>query len=140
MAHTVQEVMTRNPLSLKASSSVMEAARRMRDSNIGDVIVTDESGNVCGIVTDRDLVVRAIASGQDPKNTKIESVCSRDITVLKPTQTTQEAVKLMKEKAIRRLPVVDGGDIVGVVSLGDLATHLDERSALGQISAAPANQ
>src|SRR5438874_2477967 len=108
MAHTVQEVMTRNPLSLKASSSVMEAARRMRDSNIGDVIVTDESGNVCGIVTDRDLVVRAIASGQDPKNTKIESVCSRDITVLKPTQTTQEAVKLMKEKAIRRLPVVDG--------------------------------
>src|ERR1051326_7405070 len=139
MAQLVQDVMTRNPKTLKASSSIIEAARAMRDSNNGDVIVTDDNGKVCGIVTDRDLVVRAIASGQDPKSTRLESVCSRDMTVLKSTETTDEAVKLMREKAIRRLPVIDGSGVVGVVSLGDLAVELDHRSALGQICAAPAN-
>jgi CBS domain-containing protein len=87
-------------------------------------------------VTDRDLVVRAIASRQDPKSTRLESVCSRDMTVLKSTETTDEAVKLMREKAIRRLPVIDGAGVVGVVSLGDLAVQLDQCSALGQISPA----
>ena len=140
MANRVQDVMTGNPKTLKASSSIMEAARMMRDSDIGDVIVVDDSGKVYGIVTDRDLVIRAIASGEDPKSTRIESVCSREMTVLHPTQTTDEAVKLMKEKAIRRLPVVDGETVVGVVSLGDLATRLDERSALGQISVTAPNR
>jgi CBS domain-containing protein len=94
---------------------------------------------VLGIVTDRDLVVKAVAAGSDPSKTSIDSVCSKDVTALKPTQTTDDAVKMMREKAIRRLPVVEGENLVGIVSLGDLAKHIDKGSCLGEISAAPAN-
>src|SRR3990170_7136176 len=97
------------------------------------------SAKVCGIVTDRDLVVKAVASGSDPSKTSIGSVCTKDVTVLKPTQTTDDAVKVMREKAIRRLPVVEGENLVGIVSLGDLAKRIDKGSCLGQISAAPPN-
>jgi len=139
MASLVQDVMTRNPKVLRASSTVMDAARAMRDSKIGNLIVVDDTNKVRGIVTDRDLVVKAVASGLDPSKTSIESVFSKDVTVLKLTQTTAEAVKLMTEKAIRRLPVMDGENLVGIVSLGDLARRVDKESCLGQISAAPPN-
>jgi len=139
MANLVQDVMTRNPKVLRASSTVMDAASTMRDFDIGDVIVVDDTNKVHGIVTDRDLVVKAVASGSDPSKTSIGSVCTKDVTVLKPTQTTDDAVKIMREKAIRRLPVVEGEILVGIVSLGDLAKRIDSGSCLGQISAAPPN-
>ena len=139
MANLVQDVMTRNPKVVRASSTVKDAACIMRDSKIGDVIVVDNANKVRGIVTDRDLVVKSIASGSDPSKTSIESVCSKDVTSLKPTQTTDDAVKMMRDKAIRRLPVIDGDYLVGIVSLGDLAKRIDRGSCLGQISAAPAN-
>jgi len=139
MGNLVQDVMTRNPKVLRASSTVMDAACTMRDFKIGDVIVVDDTNMVRGIVTDRDLVVKAVASGSDPSKTSIESICTKDITVLKPTQTTEDAVKIMREKAIRRLPVVEGDNLVGIVSLGDLAKRIDSGSCLGQISAAPPN-
>lgn len=139
MATLVQDVMTRNPKVLRASSTVMDAACIMRDSKIGDVIVVDAAQKICGIVTDRDLVVKAIAVGSDPNRTSLESVCSKDVTSLKSTQTTDDAVKMMREKSIRRLPVVEGDKLVGIVSLGDLAKKIDSGSCLGQISAAPAN-
>ena len=139
MATLVQDVMTRNPKVLRASSTVRDAARTMRDFKIGDVIVVDDRNKVRGIVTDRDLVVKAVASGSDPSKTPLESVCTKDVTVLMPTQTTDDAVKIMREKAIRRLPVVEGENLVGIVSLGDLAKSIDKESCLGQISAAPPN-
>ncbi len=139
MANLVKDVMTRNPKVVRASSTVMDAACIMRDSKIGDVIVVDDANKVRGIVTDRDLVVKAVASGTDPSKTSIESVCTRDVTVLKPTQTTDDAVTIMREKAVRRLPVVEAGNLVGIVSLGDLAKRIDSGSCLGQISAAPPN-
>jgi len=139
MANLVQDVMTRNPKVVRASTTVKDAACIMRDSKIGDVIVVDDANKVCGIVTDRDLVVKSVASGSDPSKTSIESVCSKDVTALKPTQTTDDAVKMMRDKAIRRLPVLDAGKLVGIVSLGDLAKKIDSGSCLGQISAAPAN-
>ena len=139
MANLVQDVMTRHPKVVRASSTVMDAACIMRDFKIGDVIVVDDANQVRGIVTDRDLAVTAVASGSDPSKTSIESVCTKDVTVLKPTQTTEDAVTIMREKAIRRLPVVEAGNLVGIVSLGDLAKHIDRGSCLGQISAAPPN-
>jgi len=139
MVNLVQDVMTRNPKVLRGSSTVMDAARTMRDFKIGDVIVVDDTNRVRGIVTDRDLVVKSIASGSDPSKTTIESFCTKDVTALKPTQTTDDAVKMMGEKAIRRLPVVDGETLVGIVSLGDLAKRIDKGSCLGEISAAPSN-
>lgn len=139
MANLVQDVMTRNPKVLPGSSSLMDAARAMREFKIGNVIVVDDANEVCGIVTDRDIVVKGLAFGSDPSKTSIESFCSKDVTVLKPTQTTDEAVIIMREKAIRRLPVLEGDKLVGIVSLGDLAKKIDTQSCLGQISAAPAN-
>jgi CBS domain-containing protein len=137
MPNFVAEVMTKDPESLPTTATVGEAARVMRDKNIGDVIVLDE-GAVCGIVTDRDIVVRGLASGGDAKM-KLGDICSKDVTTLEVDSKIGDAVKLMEEKALRRLPVVEDGKPIGIVSLGDLAIVRDRDSALGQVSAAPPN-
>ncbi|HEV2686478.1 MAG TPA: CBS domain-containing protein [Actinomycetota bacterium] len=138
MPNFVAEVMTKNPESLPTTATVAEAARIMRDKNIGDVIVMDD-GTVCGIVTDRDIVVRGLASGGDLQ-TKLGDICSKDVTTLDVDSKIGDAIKLMEEKALRRLPVVEEGKPIGIVSLGDLAIVRDRESALGQVSAAPPNQ
>jgi CBS domain-containing protein len=138
MARSIRDLMNGNPISMPMTSTVAEAARKMRDADIGDVIVLEDS-QLCGIVTDRDIVVRAIAEGRDPAKIKLGDICSRDMTTLSPTDTVDEAVRLMRDKAIRRLPVVEKGKPVGIVSLGDLAVSQDPHSALGNISAAPPN-
>jgi CBS domain-containing protein len=135
----IREVMTSNPVTLDGSAPIMEAAKAMSQSDIGDVVVR-KNGKLCGIVTDRDIVVRVLAAGKDPKTTNLESVCSRDMLTVSPDQDTSAAVKLMRERAIRRLPVVENNNLLGMISLGDLAVALDRRSALSDISAAPANQ
>jgi CBS domain-containing protein len=139
MAQSVRDVMTANPIALPATSSVVDAARTMRDANIGNVIVVD-NGRICGIVTDRDITVRGVAEGKDVSSLKLRDICSQEITTLSPMDSVDDAVRLMREKAIRRLPVVEGGKPVGIVSLGDLAVERDPHSALGNISAAPPNR
>jgi CBS domain-containing protein len=108
----------------------------MRGADIGDVIVI-EHNQVCGIVTDRDIVIRAVAEAQDPTTTTLASLCSHALFTVTPTDSIEQAVRLMRTHAIRRVPVVEGGQAVGIVSLGDLAVERDPRSALGEISAAP---
>ena len=138
MTQHIRELMTPNPVSMPGTASVHEAARAMRDAQIGDVIVI-ENNQVCGIVTDRDLVVRLIAEARDPATTTLADLCSHALVTVRPTDTIEEAVRLMRSHAIRRLPVVEGGQAVGIVSLGDLAVERDPHSALGDISAAPPN-
>jgi CBS domain-containing protein len=135
----IRDVMTPNPITLPVTASVVEAALAMRDFDVGAVIVLDD-GQVCGIVTDRDIVVRAIANGNYPATTKLGELCSRELTTISSTDTLENAVRLMRQKAIRRLPVVEKGIPVGIVSLGDLAVERDRQSVLGDISAAPANR
>jgi CBS domain-containing protein len=134
----VRDVMTADPVKLNADAPLFDAAQAMRTSDIGDVIVMQD-GRPCGIVTDRDLVVRGIAAGKDPSNTPLREVCSKDLTTISPDEPTDKAVELMRDKAIRRLPVCENGDVVGFVSIGDLAVERDPKSALADISAAPAN-
>jgi CBS domain-containing protein len=138
MAQSVRDLMTANPVLLPTNTPIREAAKRMRESDIGDVVV-EKDGKVCGIVTDRDIVVRAVAQGKDVQTTDLESICSKDVTSLSPNQTDEDAVRLMREKSVRRLPVVENGKVVGIVSLGDLAVEKDARSVLGQVSAAAGN-
>jgi CBS domain-containing protein len=138
MAQQIRELMTPNPVVLPGTASVHEAARTMRDAEIGDVIVL-EHNQVCGIVTDRDIVVRLVAEARDPATTTLADLCSHAVVTVRPTDTIEDAVRLMRTHAIRRLPVVDGGQAVGIVSLGDLAVERDPHSALGEISAAPPN-
>ena len=133
---SIQDVMHANPISMTPTTSVIEAARAMRDADIGSVIV-HEHGRLYGIVTDRDLVVRALAEDVNCAAMILGDICSREPTALAPTDTVEEAVQLMRDKAIRRLPVVENGTPVGLVSLGDLAIEQDPDSVLGSISAAP---
>jgi CBS domain-containing protein len=138
MAQQIRELMTPNPVALPGTASVHEAARAMRDADIGDVIVI-ENNQVCGIVTDRDIVVRTLAEARDPATTTLADICSHALLTVSPTDSVEEAVRLMRTHAIRRLPVVEGGQPVGIVSLGDLAVERDPGSALGDISSTPPN-
>jgi CBS domain-containing protein len=139
MGQQIAEVMTKNPYGVTTSASLNEAARMMRDQEIGDVLVMRADGTLCGLVTDRDLVVRGLAEGLDPGSASVEEVCNHDPVTLSSDQPVEEAVSVMRQYNIRRLPIVDGENLVGIVSLGDLAIEKDPSSALADISKAPAN-
>jgi CBS domain-containing protein len=110
----------------------------MRDRDIGDVLVTSNGGELVGIVTDRDLVVRCLADGVAGDAT-IDQACSSDLASVTADSSISDAVELMRERSLRRLPVVNDGRAVGIVTLGDLAMERDPNSALGDISAAAPN-
>ncbi|HEV8299307.1 MAG TPA: CBS domain-containing protein [Acidimicrobiales bacterium] len=135
---TIRDVMTPNPTVCPATTSLADAAKVMRDRDIGDVLV-ERDGKLCGVVTDRDIVVRGVAADVDPGAVRIGDICSRELATLSPTDSVRDAVALMRERALRRLPIVESGRPVGIVSLGDLAIERDADSALADISAAPAN-
>jgi CBS domain-containing protein len=138
-AQNVGDIMTRPPRTLDVSASVMDAATLMREGDFGDVVVLDE-GQLSGILTDRDIVVRVLATGDDPSTVRVGDVCSRVLTTVSENDGISDAVRLIRAKAVRRLPVVDDdGKLVGIVSLGDLALARDPKSALGDISAATPN-
>lgn len=139
MPERVSDVMTADPVSLITDATLRDAAVAMRDRDIGDVVVTNPDGTVCGIVTDRDIVVRGVAEGADPSSMTLEDVCSDDLVTIDADDSVAAAVTAMEEHAIRRLPVMDNGTVVGIVSIGDLAIERDPQSALGEISAAPPN-
>lgn len=135
-AQTIADVMTPNPVVLGTEATVYDAAVAMRDSSIGDVLIADESG-LCGIVTDRDIVVRCIANGEDPAQVRLGDMCTPDLVTVRPDTAVDEAVARLRDDAIRRLPVVDGNQVVGIVTIGDLAIDRDPQSALASISEAP---
>ena len=139
MPERISELMTRDPVAMTNDATVQDAAVAMRDRDIGDVVVTKSDGNVCGIVTDRDIVVRAVAEGADPSSMTLEDVCSHELISVAPDDPVAAAVKAMEDHAVRRLPVIDNGTLVGIVSIGDLAVERDPNSALADISAAPPN-
>lgn len=135
----VREIMTPHPVCLPASATVVEAAELMRANNIGDVIITDGTA-LAGIVTDRDLVVRAIAHGLDPAKTSLAEVATPNTVAIGPDEPAEDAVRLMRDHALRRLPVCnERHEVMGVITLGDLATERDPSSALSDISGAPPN-
>lgn len=139
MATTVAEVMSRAPATVTSDTPISEAARQMRAHDIGDVLVVD-GGRLAGIVTDRDIAIRIVAENRD-LNTPVREVCSgQELTTVTPDTKIEQAVELMRSKALRRLPVVEGDQAVGVVSIGDLAIERDQTSGLADISAAEPNQ
>ena len=136
---SVSELMSRNPVCLDESAPVLDAARAMRDRHIGNVVVT-RAGGVFGILTDRDIVVRCLAEDKDMRRcTCGEIASSTDVITISRDAPIDEAVKLMRQRTVRRLVVVEGQKPVGIVSLGDLAKQKDRSSALGEISAASPN-
>ncbi|GCE75962.1 CBS domain-containing protein [Cellulomonas biazotea] len=132
----VSDVLIPAPLSVETTTTVREAADLMREHDVGDLVVV-EQGRLVGIVTDRDLVVRVLAVGGVPQD-PVGQVCTGAPVVVGPDDDVQTAAQLMATHAVRRLPVVSGGEVVGIVSLGDLAVRQDAGSVLGAISQAPA--
>ena len=140
MTQMIRDIMTRDPICLPTTASAADAAKAMRDANVGPIIVLDEGENICGIVTDRDIAIRVVAEGRDPQETRLSEFLSGSITTLTPDKPVDEAVKIMRQQAIRRLPVVEnGGKPIGIISIGDLAIEKDPGSALADISEAPPN-
>jgi len=135
---TVRDVMTKDPICLDANSTLIDVGKEMRDADVGAILVT-EADQLTGIVTDRDIVVRAIADARDPNDARAGDICTSDLETLSPDQELGNAVRRVKEANIRRLPVVEDGKPVGILSLGDLAEQLDPESVLADISGAPAN-
>ncbi len=137
-ATTVREIMTRDVVNMQVDTTLDQAARTMREQDIGNVVVAEDE-HLVGLVTDRDIVVRAVAEGMDPTTTTLGAVASRDIIAVQPDDTAQAAALLMREQAIRRVLVVDEQGLCGTVSIGDLATEIDPDSVLGGISSAAPN-
>lgn len=138
MTQYVRDIMTGDPVTVEPQTSVTAVARIMRDQDLGAVLVTD-GDELRGLVTDRDLVIRSVAAGGDPEQTTVAGACSDDVVTVRSDDELDHAVELMREHAVRRVPVVDDGRPVGIVSLGDLAMERDPESALGDISVARPN-
>jgi CBS domain-containing protein len=119
---TVRDVMTKNPVSMSADSSVVDAAKAMSDFRIGSVVVM-ERDKPCGIVTDRDITVRAVATGSDPKSTKLSDICSHDLAAVEADQSLDDAIKVMKSHDVKRVVVMSDSKLEGIVSLGDLTAR-----------------
>jgi CBS domain-containing protein len=137
-ATSIGEVMTPHPVTVSPDTTIADAARWMRDTDIGDVIVQDET-QLYGILTDRDIVVRVVADDRAPLGLTVGEVCSPGVTAIGPDVPVELALQLMREHAVRRLPVCVDGLAVGVVSLGDLMIEQDQGNALADICAAEAN-
>ena len=135
MATTVRELMTSDPVLLESSTKVGEAARRMRDDDIGNVLVVD-GPQLRGIVTDRDLTTRVLADGRDGDTVTLGDVVTTGLETAAPDEDARAVVDRMRRSAVRRVPVVEDQTPVGILSIGDLAIELDEDSALAHISAA----
>jgi CBS domain-containing protein len=134
----LRDVMTPNPTVCRPEATARDAAALMRDQDIGDVLVQDNGGPL-GIVTDRDIVTRAVAAGRDPENVHLGEIATSNVRTVDVDTPVDEVIRLMSDAAVRRIPVCEGGRPVGIVALGDLARDRDRASLLGDISAAPPN-
>lgn len=137
MCARVRDVMTPGPIGVDYDQSIGDAARTMRDWGIGAVLVVRD-GSLYGLVTDRDLVVRAVAEAKGPDE-PVGPLSSADLIGVDADADAGEAARLMREHAVRRLPVIEGGQVAGLVSLGDLALRDHRASALAQFGRATAN-
>jgi len=138
MADRVRDVMTTNPRTVEANETIVEAARQMRDEDIGAVVVLRGS-RVAGIVTDRDIVVRAVADGRFPGGATIGEIATQEIVTVGPDDALDQALELMRSRAVRRLPMVEHEKAIGILSIGDIAVTDDASPVLADISAAAPN-
>jgi CBS domain-containing protein len=133
----VRDVMTPDPVGVYYDQAISDAARIMRDAGVGAVLVVDGQ-SLSGVVTDRDLIIRAVAEGSGPDDL-VGPLCSSKLIGVDADDDVTVAEQLMRENAVRRLPVIDANQVAGMVSLGDLAIARDSDSPLAQLSKAQPN-
>lgn len=134
----VREIMTQPAIPISPGESVEVAARTLAHYNVGSLPVCGNDGELCGVITDRDLVIRCMASGKKPSNTTVREIMTNQVISVQPDMETGVAAHLMGRQQIRRLPVVEDGKLCGMLSLGDLAKRedsvMDAADALNDIS------
>ena len=134
----VRDLMTKQVVSIDPNESVEVAARTLTQYNIGALPVCGGNGKLCGVVTDRDLVTRCVASGQGPAQTSVRDVMTKQVLTAQPDMEIGVAAHYMGRQQVRRLPVVENGKLCGMISLGDLAKReqsiMDAADALSDIS------
>ena len=134
----IKEIMSGHTITVGQDEPVVAAARLLKRSNVGAVPVCDDSGQLQGILTDRDITLRCVAAGADPNTTPIREIMSTGVYTVSPTDTTETAAALMGKAQVRRLPVCDKGKLVGMLSLADLACgcgcDMEAAAALADIS------
>lgn len=133
----VREKMTTDPVVLDSTATIADAARKMREHDIGDVLVRIDGS--FGICTDRDIVVRAVADEKGPTSVTLGDVATRDLETVSPDDELEQVIRDMGERDVRRIPVCEDGTPVGILSIGDLAVMRDEDSLLADLSAARSN-
>jgi CBS domain-containing protein len=121
----VREAMSRDPRSVGESTSVQEAARLMKEQDVGSLPVVEDE-RLVGIITDRDIVIRGVAVRSDVSSLSVMDVASHEVTTIAPDQELDEALRLMAQEQVRRLPVVDGDRLVGILAQADVARVGDE--------------
>ena len=132
MSQNIRDIMTANPSTVEPDQSVVEAAKIMKQEDAGVVPVT-ENGRLTGMVTDRDIAIRVVAEGKDPQSTTVGEVASKNLVTIDPEQDLDEALRLMAQHQVRRLPVVEeDGRLVGVVAQADVAREGDDTQT-GQV-------
>lgn len=134
----ISDIMTTGVVTLEAEAPLQAAAAVMRDSDVGSVVEMAH-GNVVGIVTDRDIVVRAVAEGRDVNAASLNDIATDRVITMAPDDPVELAARLMREHAVRRIVVLDDDVPVGVVSMGDMARRRDPGSVLADVVSAPAN-
>ncbi len=134
----IREIMTQPAIHIAPEETVEVAARTLTQYNIGMLPVCTATGKLCGVITDRDLVTRCVASGREPGKTPVRDVMTGKVEMAKPDMDAGVAAHLMGRLQVRRLPVVENGRLCGMVSIGDLAkreqTVMDAADALSDIS------
>jgi CBS domain-containing protein len=140
MAKKARDVMTPDAQCVGESESVLDAAKRLKELNIGSMPICGEDNRLKGMLTDRDIVVKVLAAGKDPAGTRAGELGEGKPVTIGADDSVDEALRTMIDHKVRRLPVIDGHDLVGIVSQADLATNIEEEKVgdlVEAISAAP---
>ena len=119
------EVMTKNPKTCVPTDTVYDAAQLMKSEDVGPIPIAGDNDRLEGIITDRDIVLKVVAEGRDPKTTKLADAMTTEVITCTANDDIEDALNLMEEHQVRRIPVVDGDRLVGIISQADIATRLD---------------
>jgi CBS domain-containing protein len=139
---TARDIMTSGVECARTTDTLVDAAKKMRDLDVGALPICGEDDRLKGVVTDRDIVVECLATGGDPTEVTVEQLATSEAVTIGADDSIEEALRTMTEHGVRRLPVIDGTELVGIVSQADVARNLpeDKIGALVEaISSAPAN-
>ena len=139
---SVREIMTDDVTCVAETDTVTEAAARLRDLSVGALPICGDDGRLKGVITDRDIAVQVVAEGKDPASTKVSELAQGEVVTIGADDSLEELIRTMSDKAVRRVPVIDGHRLVGIVSQADVARSLPEDQVgalVGLISGAPSN-